>query len=119
MKERKKLLKKEYLKKFVEKKTKQAYSENKFKDELIKLQIRDGDTNFTFEKDEHPRANLNLDDLRKLKTAFKEKGTVTPGNSSGLNDGAAALALMSRDQAYKKSLDPFLIFLKSLLFLTI
>ena len=89
-----------------QKKTKQAYSENKFKDELIKLQIKDGDKNFTFEKDEHPRENLNLDDLKKLKTVFKEKGTVTPGNSSGLNDGAAALALMTRDQADKKSLDP-------------
>ena len=89
-----------------QKKTKKAYSENKFKDELIKLQIKDGDKNFTFEKDEHPRENLNLDDLRKLKTVFKEKGTVTPGNSSGLNDGAAALALMTRDQADKKSLDP-------------
>ena len=73
---------------------------------MIKLQIKDGDKNFTFEKDEHPRENLNLDDLKKLKTVFKEKGTVTPGNSSGLNDGAAALALMTRDQADKKSLDP-------------
>ncbi len=89
-----------------QKKTEKAYSENKFQDELIKLQIEDGDKKFIFEKDEHPRENLSIDDLKKLKTVFKENGTVTPGNSSGINDGAAALVLMSREQAEKKSLDP-------------
>jgi acetyl-CoA C-acetyltransferase len=89
-----------------QKKTEKAYSENKFKDELIKLQIEDGDKKFLFEKDEHPRENLSIDDLKKLKTAFKENGTVTPGNSSGINDGAAALVLMSREQAKKKYLEP-------------
>ena len=89
-----------------QKKTEKAYSENKFKDELIKLQIKEGDKKFIFEKDEHPRNNLSIDDLKKLKTVFKENGTVTPGNSSGINDGAAALVLMSREQAEKKSLEP-------------
>ena len=89
-----------------QKKTEKAYSENKFKDELIKLQIEDGEKKFIFEKDEHPRNNLNIEDLKKLKTVFKENGTVTPGNSSGINDGAAALVLMSRKQAEKKSLQP-------------
>ena len=89
-----------------QKKTKKAYSENKFKDELIKLQIEEGDKKFIFEKDEHPRNDLSIDDLKKLKTVFKENGTVTPGNSSGINDGAAALVLMSREQAEKKSLEP-------------
>ena len=88
-----------------QKKTEKAYSENRFKDELIKLQIEDGDKKLIFEKDEHPRENLSIDDLRKLKTVFKENGTVTPGNSSGINDGAAALVLMSREQAEKKSLE--------------
>ena len=88
-----------------QKKTEKAYSENKFQDELIKLQIEDGDKKFIFEKDEHPRENLSIDDLKKLKTVFKENGTVTPGNSSGINDGAAALVLMSREQAEKKSLE--------------
>ena len=87
-----------------QKKTEKAYRENKFQDELIKLQIEDGDKKFIFEKDEHPRENLSIDDLKKLKTVFKENGTVTPGNSSGINDGAAALVLMSREQAEKKSL---------------
>ncbi len=89
-----------------QKKTEKAYSENKFQDELIKLQIEDGDKKFIFEKDEHPRKNLSIDDLKKLKTVFKENGTVTPGNSSGINDGAAALVLMSREYAEKKSLEP-------------
>ena len=89
-----------------QKKTEKAYKENKFKDELIKLQIEDENKKFIFEKDEHPRENLNLDDLKKLKTVFKENGTVTPGNSSGINDGAAALVLMSREQADKKFLEP-------------
>ncbi len=89
-----------------QKKTEKAYSENKFQDELIKIQIEDGDKKFIFEKDEHPRENLSIDDLKKLKTVFKENGTVTPGNSSGINDGAAALVLMSREQAEKKSLEP-------------
>ena len=88
-----------------QKKTEKAYIENKFKDELIKLQIEDGNKKFIFEKDEHPRNNLNIDDFKKLKTVFKENGTVTPGNSSGINDGAAALVLMSREQADKKSLE--------------
>ena len=88
-----------------QKKTEIAYKESKFKDELIKLQIQNGDKQFIFEKDEHPREDLNKDDLKKLKTVFKENGTVTPGNSSGINDGAAALVLMSREQADKKSLD--------------
>jgi len=89
-----------------QKKTEKAYNENKFKDELIKLQIEDENKKFIFEKDEHPRNNLSIDDLKKLKTVFKENGTVTPGNSSGINDGAAALVLMSREQAEKKSLEP-------------
>ncbi len=88
-----------------QKKTEKAYSQNRFKDELIKLQIEDGNKKLIFEKDEHPRENLSIDDLRKLKTVFKENGTVTPGNSSGINDGAAALVLMSREQAEKKSLE--------------
>ena len=51
------------------------------------------------------RNNINLDDLEKLKTVFKENGTVTPGNSSGLNDGAAATVLMTKERAELKSLE--------------
>ena len=89
-----------------QKKTQKAISQNKFKDELIKLQINSNEKKFIFEQDEHPRSNLSLEDLKKLKTVFKENGTVTPGNSSGINDGAAATVLMSREQAENKSIEP-------------
>jgi acetyl-CoA C-acetyltransferase len=87
-------------------KTKKAIDKNKFKNELIKLQININDKNFIFEKDEHPRNNLNLEDLQKLKTVFKENGTVTAGNSSGINDGAAATILMSREEAEVRGIEP-------------
>ena len=87
-------------------KTQKALSENKFKDELIKLKIKTKGKDFIFEKDEHPRSNLNLEDLQKLKTVFKENGTVTAGNSSGINDGAAATILMSREDAEVRGIEP-------------
>ena len=87
-------------------KTQKAKNENKFKNELIKLQINIDNKNLFFEKDEHPRSNLKLEDLQKLKTVFKENGTVTAGNSSGINDGAAATILMSRGESELRSLEP-------------
>ena len=89
-----------------QKKTQDAISNDKFKNELIKLNINTDDKNFIFEKDEHPRNNLNLEDLKKLKTVFKENGTVTAGNSSGINDGAAATILMSREEAELRGIEP-------------
>ena len=87
-------------------KTQKAINENRFKNELIKLKIDTDNKNFLFEKDEHPRSNLNLEDLKKLKTVFKENGTVTAGNSSGINDGAAATILMSREEAELRGIEP-------------
>ena len=87
-------------------KVQKAINENRFKNELIKLKIDTDNKNFLFEKDEHPRSNLNLEDLKKLKTVFKENGTVTAGNSSGINDGAAATILMSRKEAEQRSIEP-------------
>ena len=87
-------------------KTQKAINEDKFKNELIKLNINTDKKNFIFEKDEHPRGNLNLEDLKKLKTIFKENGTVTAGNSSGINDGAAATILMSREEAGLREVEP-------------
>ena len=89
-----------------QKKTQDALERKKFQDEIIKLQINKEKENLIFEKDEHPRNNLNINDLKKLKTVFKENGTVTPGNSSGINDGAAATVLMTRKQAELKSIEP-------------
>jgi acetyl-CoA C-acetyltransferase len=61
-------------------KTQKAIKENKFQEEIIKLQIEKDQKNFCFEKDEHPRNNLSLEDLKKLKTVFKNNGTVTAVN---------------------------------------
>ena len=83
-------------------KTEAAIIDNKFDDELIKIN-QDG---IILDKDEHPRPSLKLVDLKKLKTIFKENGTVTPGNSSGINDGAAALLLTTLEEAEKKSIQP-------------
>ena len=85
-----------------QKKTQIAIINNKFNDEIIRVRK---DVNI-LDKDEHPRLNLKMSDLEKLKTVFKESGTVTAGNSSGINDGAAALLLTSLDEAKKKSIKP-------------
>ena len=85
-----------------QKKTEAAILKNKFEDELVKLDIE----NFVIDKDEHPRKNLTLDSLKSLKPVFKKEGTVTAGNSSGLNDGAAAVMIMSRDEAELRSIEP-------------
>ena len=89
-----------------QKKAQDATEKKKFKDEIIKLQINNNKENVIFDKDEHSRNNLIIDDLKKLKTIFKENGTVTPGNSSGINDGAAATVLMTRKNAELKSIEP-------------
>ena len=85
-----------------QKKVEAATLKNKFDEELIKIN-QDGNI---LNKDEHPRQDLELADLSKLKTVFKENGTVTPGNSSGINDGAAALLLTTLEEAEKKSIKP-------------
>jgi acetyl-CoA C-acetyltransferase len=87
-------------------KAQKAISENKFLEELIKLEVNMGENKTIFKEDEYPRFNLNLEDLKKLKTVFKKKGTVTAGNSSGINDGAAATILMSRKEADLRSIEP-------------
>ncbi len=85
-----------------QKKTEDAIRSNRFKEELIKI----NQLGINLEKDEHPRKGLTKSDLEKLKTVFLKDGTVTPGNSSGINDGAAALLLTSLDEAKKKSIQP-------------
>ena len=87
-------------------KTEKTIKENRFKDELITFEIKKNDKIETFKKDEYPRENLNIEKLESLKTVFKDNGTVTAGNSSGLNDGAAALVLMSREEAELRNIKP-------------
>ncbi len=85
-----------------QKKTEAAYTQNRFNEELVKIN-QDG---IILNQDEHPRSGLKMTDLKKLKTVFKDNGTVTPGNSSGINDGAAALFLTSLEEAEQRSIKP-------------
>jgi len=87
-------------------KVEKAQKEGRFKNEIvpIDLKLKNGDNKF--EIDEHPRAGMTLDRLTELKPAFKSDGTVTPGNASGINDGAAAVVLMSQNEAKKRNLKP-------------
>jgi len=82
-----------------------AQKQNKFKEEIIKFKIKSKKAEVDFDKDEHPREGINLDALSRLKPVFKKDGTVTAGNASGINDGAAAVTLMSSEEANKKNLN--------------
>jgi acetyl-CoA C-acetyltransferase len=77
-----------------------AIAEGKFRDEIVPVEIpqRKGDP-IRFEVDEYPRANTTLEALAKLRPAFREDGLVTAGNASGINDGAAAVVVASREKA--------------------
>ncbi|MDO5089370.1 MAG: acetyl-CoA C-acetyltransferase [Leptotrichiaceae bacterium] len=77
-----------------------AIKEGKFKNEIIPIEIpqRKGEP-VMFDTDEYPRDNTTAESLAKLKPAFKKDGSVTAGNSSGINDGAAGVLLMSREKA--------------------
>ena len=81
-----------------------AQKENKFKDEIVNFIIKSKKFEINFNKDEHPREEISLDALTKLKPVFKKEGTVTAGNASGINDGAAAVTLMSSEEAKKRGL---------------
>lgn len=82
-----------------------AHEAGKFKDELVSVPVAQGKEVIDFSKDEHPRAT-SLDKLASLKPAFKEGGTVTAGNSSGINDGAAASLIASEEALKKYNLKP-------------
>ncbi len=82
----------------------QSQKENKFNDEIINFKIKLKNSEINFDKDEHPRDSVNLETLNRLKPVFKKDGTVTAGNSSGINDGAAAVTLMSEEESKKKKI---------------
>ncbi len=83
-----------------------AMTTGRFKDEIVPVTIkgRKGDT--IIDKDEFPRAGVTKEALGALKPAFSKDGTVTAGNASGINDGAAALVLMSEEEAKRRNLKP-------------
>ena len=87
-------------------KTEQAQKSNKFKNEIIPIIIKSKKGEVKFHIDEHPRTGMSIERLTKLKPSFKKNGTVTAGNASGINDGAAAVVLMSQNEAEKRNLEP-------------
>ena len=87
-------------------KTEQAQKDGKFKNEIIPIILKSKNRNTKFEVDEHPRSGMTMEKLAKLSPSFKKDGTVTAGNASGINDGAAAVVLMSLNEAKKRNLNP-------------
>ena len=83
-----------------------AIQKGYFKDQILPIEIKSRKGVVVVDTDEHPRADASMESLAKLKTVFKPDGSVTPGNASGINDGAAAVILMERKAAEKKGLKP-------------
>ena len=82
-----------------------AQKQNKFEEEIVNFKIESKKAKIDFKEDEHPREGINLDALSRLKPVFKKDGTVTAGNSSGINDGAAAVTMMTVEEAEKKNIE--------------
>lgn len=91
-------------------KAEKAIKEGKFKEEIVPVVIHRRKGNpIVFDTDEFPRTGVTVESLGKLKPAFKKDGTVTAGNASGINDGAAALVLMSKEKAIELGIKPLAI----------
>lgn len=89
-----------------QRKLKRAMDENRFKEQIIAINVpKKKNDNIVFDTDEHPRPDTTIEKLSKLQSVFKKGGTVTAGNSSGLNDAASALVLMTREKAQELELD--------------
>ena len=83
-----------------------AQKAGRFKDEIVPVTIETRKGNVVVDQDEYIRAGTTLDALAKLRPAFSKDGTVTAGNASGINDGAAAVVLMSAEEAKRRGLQP-------------
>ena len=89
-----------------QRKTKAAMDAGRFKEEIVPYEVKLKKSSFIFDTDEHPRPDTTMEILKKLKPAFKEGGTVTAGNSSGMNDGASAVVVMSEEKAIELGCKP-------------
>lgn len=87
-------------------KAEKAIKSGEFKEEIVPITIKTKKGDIVFDTDEFPRFGNTIEALNKLKPIFKENGTVTAGNASGINDGAAALVLMSADKAKELNIKP-------------
>ena len=81
-----------------------AQKENYFKKEIVNFKIKSKKAEINFNIDEHPRDGISIEALQRLKPVFQKDGTVTAGNASGINDGAAAVTLMTENTADKKGI---------------
>jgi acetyl-CoA C-acetyltransferase len=83
-----------------------AQKSGRFKDEIVPVTVKTRKGDVVVDADEHPRSGTTIETLAKLKPAFDKNGSVTAGNASGINDGAAAVVLMSAEEAKKRGLTP-------------
>jgi len=83
-----------------------AIAQGYFKDQILPVELKTRKGITLFDTDEHPRADASLEGMAKLRAAFKKDGSVTAGNASGINDGAAAVVLMEKSAAEKQGLKP-------------
>src|SRR5258708_32495827 len=83
-----------------------AQKGGRFRDEIVPVKIATGKGNLVVDTDEYPKPGTTLETLAKLRPAFDKNGTVTAGNASGINDGAATVVLMSAGEAERRSVEP-------------
>ena len=83
-----------------------AIDKGYFKDQILPIELKTRKGVTLFDRDEHARADVSLESLAKLRTVFKKDGSVTAGNASGINDGAAAIVMMEKGAAAKAGLKP-------------
>jgi acetyl-CoA C-acetyltransferase len=83
-----------------------AIAEGRFKSQILAVELKTRKGTVLFDTDEHVKADTSQESLAKLKTVFQKEGSVTAGNASGINDGAAAVVLMERSVAEKRGLKP-------------
>ena len=83
-----------------------AQKEGRFKDEIVPVTYSTRKGEVTVDEDEYPKPGTSVETLGKLRPAFDREGTVTAGNASGINDGAAALVLMTAEEAKKRGITP-------------
>lgn len=87
-------------------KAEKAIASGRFRNEIVPVEIKDKKQTVTFDTDEYPRAGATVASLAKLRPAFKAGGMVTAGNASGINDGAAAVILVSEEKVEQLGLKP-------------
>ncbi|AYD02922.1 acetyl-CoA C-acetyltransferase [Neorhizobium sp. NCHU2750] len=83
-----------------------AQSADRFRDEILPFVIKGKKADVIVDRDEHIRAGTTLESMARLRPAFDKDGTVTAGNASGINDGAAAVVLMTEDEARRRGIEP-------------